>query len=204
MAMTLGDITQELNEKVLAPAKAEAAELVASATKEAASILEQAKAEALKIRQDAKSEADRINAQMQVEMETAARNFIIMVHERLEATVVPSVVHTEIKATLCNTDFLKNVIEKLLVEFAKGHQTSLDILLPNEIREEMTEWFLAKFREKMGSKLTVHFSDKVEFGFHLGAGDGKKAYFNFGTGLVEAFSAFCSPRFREYFLKIEE
>jgi vacuolar-type H+-ATPase subunit E/Vma4 len=205
MAKTLGDITQELNEKVLTPAKAEADEIIRKAREQAAAIMTEAQAAAEKARTDAKTEAENVRKQLQVDMDTAARNFIIMVQEKLEAAVVSPVVEGELKAVLSDAGFLKRMIEILLTEFLKNRskEQPMEILLPEKNRSELEAWFREKFQEKAAGALVVQFTDKITYGFHIGV-KGKGAYFNFSSGLVEAFSNFCSPRFRKHFFAREE
>lgn len=205
MAKTLGDITQELNEKVLAPAKAEAEEIIRKAKQEAESILTAAKTDSEKIKETAKASADKTQKQFQVDMDTAARNFIIMVQEKLETAVVAPVVESQVKNALSDTDFLKRMIEILLTEFVKGGNKEhlIEILLPKQKQAELDSWFVNKFKEKAAESLTVHFTDKISFGFHIGI-KGKGSHFNFSTGLIEAFSNFCSPRFRKHFFAGKE
>jgi vacuolar-type H+-ATPase subunit E/Vma4 len=205
MAKTLGDITQELSEKVLTPAKAEASAIIDKAREQAAAIMAEAQTAAEKFRSSAGKEADDIRKQLQVDMDTAARNFIIMVQEKLEAAVVAPVVEGEIKAVLCDPEFLKRMIEILLVEFLKHQwrEQPVEILLPEKNRSDLEAWFMEKFREKATGPLVVQFSDKITFGFHISA-EGQGAYFNFSSGLVEAFTTFCSPRFRKHFFAREE
>ncbi|MDO9558691.1 MAG: hypothetical protein Q7I89_03300 [Syntrophales bacterium] len=205
MAKTLGDITQELNEKVLTPAKAEAAEIVSNAKGQAAAIVAEAQAAAEKASAAAKNDADNIRKQLQVDMDTAARNFVIMVQEKLEAAVVVPVVDGEIKAALGDAGFLKGMIEILLTEFSKSQnrEQPLEILLPKQNQSELEAWFQEKFREKAAGSLTVQFTDKITFGFLIGV-KGQGSHFNFSSGLVEAFSNFCSPRFRKHFFAREE
>ena len=205
MAKTLGDITQELNEKVLAPAKADAERLVSSAKEQAAAIVAEAQAAAEKSRAAAKADAENVKKQLQVDMDTAARNFIIMVQEKLEAAVVPPVVEGEIKTALGDPAFLKRMIEILLAEFLKNKskEQPLEILLPKQNQADLEAWFGDKFKEKAAGSLVVQFTDKITFGFQIGV-KGQGAYFNFSSGLVEAFSNFCSPRFRKHFFAREE
>jgi len=204
MAQTLGDITQELSEKVLAPAKAEASEILTVARRQAETILGEAQEAAAKIRASAAKEAENLRKQLEVELDTAARNFIIMVQEKLEAAIVSPVVEGELKAALSDAEFLKKMIEILLEEFAKhqGRNQVLEVLLPEKQRSEVEAWFLGKFREKAAGRLVVQFSDKISFGFLIGL-EGKGAHFNFSSGLVEAFATFCSPRFRKHFFARE-
>ena len=205
MAKTLGDITQELNEKVLTPARAEAAEIVSNAREKAATIMAEAQAEAEKVRAAAKTDADNVRKQLQVDMDTAARNFIIMVQEKLEAAVVAPVVEGEINAVLRDAEFLKRMIEILLTKFLtnQSKEQPLEILLPKQNQSELEAWFLEKFQQKAAGSLVVQFTDKITYGFHIGV-KGKGSYFNFSSGLVEAFSNFCSPRFRKNFFAREE
>jgi hypothetical protein len=205
MAKTLGDITQELNEKVLTPAKAEAAEIVRSAREQAAAIVAEAQAAAEKAMTAAKTDAENVRKQLQVDMDTAARNFIIMVQEKLEAAVVVPVVDGEVQKALGDAAFLKRIIEILLTEFLKNQSKAqpLEILLPKQNQTELEAWFREKFRDKAAESLVVQFTDKITFGFNIGVKD-QGAYFNFSSGLVEAFSNFCSPRFRKHFFAHQE
>ena len=202
MAKTLGDITRELNEKVLAPAKAEAEGLVRGAGEQAASIVAEAEAEAAGIKKAALAEAENTRKQLQVDMDTAARNFIVLVQEKLESAVVVPVVESRIQEALGDNDFLKKIIEVLLTEFVKGgsQEHRLEVLLPENKQAELEAWFKERFKEKLGDSLNVQFTDKISFGLLLGE-SGRGAHFNFSNGLVEAFSNFCSPRFRKHFFR---
>ncbi len=204
MAKTLGDITQELNEKVLGPARAEADTLLRSAREHADAIVTQAEAAAEKIRAAARQDAEKVTRQMQVDMDMAARNFLIMVQERLEAAVVAPVVEGEVRAALDDAGFLKRMIEILLGEFLKGggREQPLEVLLPEKDKADLEAWFMEKFRDRAAGSLEVRFTDTISFGFSMGA-QGKGARFNFSSGLVEAFSTFCSPRFRRHFFARE-
>jgi len=205
MAKTLGDITRELNEKVLAPAKAEAEELIRRAREDAAAIVAEAEAAAGKIKKTADDDADNTRRQLQVDMDTAARNFIVMVQEKLESAVVVPVVEDRIREALKDNDFLKKIIEILLAGFVKAgsKEHRLEILLPQKNQKELDAWFKGRFSDKLAEPLTVQFTDKISFGFLMGE-QGKGAHFNFSNGLVEAFSIFCSPRFRKHFFAREE
>lgn len=205
MARTLGDITDELTERVISPAKAESERIIMEAHAEAERILAEAQKESLKIRDAAKQEAEQTLKQMDVDLHAASRSFIILLQEKLEGAIVQPTVEEEIKAVLQDKEFLKKIIETLLHEFAKlyGTENNIEILLPEKEKAELSAWFVEKFHQKAISNTSVHFTDKVSFGFKLGLED-KGSHFNFGKGLVEVFSEFCSLRFRKYFFPAKE
>ena len=205
MTRTLGDITNELKEKVLSPAKEEAERMVGDARSQANNIILEAKKEAERIKDDARQQAELVLRQMEIDMDGAARNFILLVQERLEQAIVLPVVEGEVKAALGHKDFLGSIIEILISEFAKlqGRENKIEVLFPEQQKEELEEWFMSKFLHRSASGVVVHFSDKVAFGFKLGLGE-TGTYFNFGEGLVEVFTEFCSPRFRKYFFAPNE
>ena len=205
MTRTLGDITNELKEKVLAPASEEAERMVEEARSKADSIILEAKKEASRIKEEARQHAGLTLKQMDADMAAAARNFIRLIQERLERAIVKPVVEKEVKSALDNEDFLSSIIEILITEFSRVHgkENKIEILLPSRNKEALEEWFVNKFLHRAAGGVVVHFSDRVTFGFKLGFGD-TGTYFNFGEGLVEVFSEFCSPRFRKYFLVPEE
>jgi len=205
LTKTLGDITNELTERVLTPAKSESERILREAQIKAEKIIADAKKEALNTKNMARQEAEQVFKQMEVDLKTAARNFILLLQERLEETIAHPTVEEEIKEALKDREFLKNAIEIVLQEFTKlgGTENKIEILLPAKEREELGRWFIEKFHQKALHNINVHFTDKVSFGFKIGLED-TGTYFNFGEGLVEAFTEFCSPRFRKYFFAEKE
>jgi hypothetical protein len=205
MAKTLGDITGELTEKVLKPAKAEADLLLKKARAEADQIVAAAQMDAQKIREQAKREIENLKKQMDVDLETASRNFLIMVEERLEKVVVNPVIEAEVKPLLNDGQFLEKMILEILAGYIHhiGKEHHIEILLPAAKKAELETWFIEKFRHKMSHPLDVRFTDKVSFGFKVGVA-GQGSHINFSEGLVQVFSEFCSPRFRKYFFPRKE
>ncbi len=205
MTKTLGDIASELTERIISPAKAESERMLREAKEEAKRIVADAQQEALKIREKAQKEAEAVRKQMDGDMNTAARNFILMVQEKLEKAIVQPTIEAEIQPLLNQSDYLKEVLDTLFSEFwrLEREKGTLEILLPEKMREELEHWFVEKFRQKAIRPLVVHFTDKVPFGFKIGV-EGSGSHFNFGEGLVEAFTEFCSPRFRKHFFAGKE
>jgi V/A-type H+/Na+-transporting ATPase subunit E len=205
MTRTLGDITNELKEKVLAPAKEEAERMVREARSQADKILLEARKEGAHITDQARQQADVTLKQMEANMNTAARDFILLVQERLEKTVVRPVVEDEVMAVLDSKEFITSIIDTVITEFARTHgkENRIEILLPERQKAKLEKWFVGKFLHRTSGGLVVHFTDKVAFGFKLGLDD-TGTYFNFGEGLVEVFCQFCSPRFRKYFISPRE
>jgi len=200
MAKTLGDITGELTQKVLAPAKAEAAKILQDAKAEAERIAAAAKEDAKRTREMAQREAENLRRQMAVDLDTAARNFLIMVEERLERAVVDPVVEDVLKPVLSDQAFLEQMILELIGGYSKfsGQEHRIEILLPEAKKADLDEWFLKKLRTKAAQPLNVRFTDKISFGFKIGV-EGSGSHINFSNGLVQVFSEFCSPRFRKHF-----
>lgn len=205
MAKTLGDITAELTNKVLSPAKNEAEKIISDANAKSEKIIAEAGNEAVKLKEQAKKEVEDTRRQMDADLAIAASNFIIKVQEKLEGAIVEPTVNKEIRSTLDNEKFMEKIIEILVTEFGKnrGDEHRIEILLPEDKKTQLQEWFLERFREKSLSHLVVHFTDKVSFGLKMGV-EGTGSHFNFSEGLVEVFSEFCSPRFRKYFFTEEE
>jgi V/A-type H+/Na+-transporting ATPase subunit E len=200
MARTLGDITNELAEKVLSPAKAEADKIINNANNEAGGIIRDAEQKAAAVMQKATSEAAVIRRQMEIDMDKAARNFIIMLQERIENSVMSPAIEEEIVPPLEDGDFLPKIIEMIIKEFINlnGKENRVEVLLPERHKKQLEAWFLNRFEKKMLSGVTVHFTDKITFGFKLGV-EGSRSHFNFSAGLLEVFAEFCAPRFRKHF-----
>lgn len=205
MAKTLGDITRELTEKVLEPAQAEADGIRKDARAKADQMVAAAQKEAQKILEQAKRDVENLKSQMDIDLQTAGRNFLITVEERLESVVVDPVVEAAVKPVLDDRQFLEKMILEILAGYIRhiGKEHRIEILLPEDKKTELESWFTEKFRHKMSHPLEVRFTDKISFGFKIGiAGHG--SHINFSEGLVEVFAEFCSPRFRKYFFSHKE
>lgn len=200
MTKTLGDITAELTDRVLTPAKTEADNILRKAGIEADRIVAEAEAEAKRIREATKRETENLRKQMDVDLETAARNFLIMVEERLERAVVDPVIEEAVKPLLSDREFLEKMILELLNTYNRqlGKEHRIEVLLPEDRRTELEAWFMEKFHARFSHHLEVRFTDKISFGFKIGVA-GAGSHVNFSEGLLQVFSEFCSPRFRKYF-----
>lgn len=205
LTRTLGDITSELTERVLSPAKSESERILREAEEQAAKIIAGAEKEALNTKTAAKQEAEQTLRQMETDLQTGARNFILLLQERLEEAIAYPTVEEEVKKTLSDKEFLKRIIELVIQEFTRreGADSAVELLLPVKEQDELGAWFLGQFHRKALRNINVHFTDKVSFGFKIGLED-SGSHFNFGEGLVETFMSFCSPRFRKYFFVEKE
>ena len=204
MAKTLGDVTRELRENVLGPARAEAEKIVSAARKEAENLLAKAGAEAEERKAVAAKEAEDLRARAEADMRTAARKFILKRREQIESAVVKPVVEEEIKKAFSDPDFFKKIIETTVTAFAKtlDREQKIELVLPEKQKADLVGWFTERFSGKVSQGTEVRFSDKISFGFQIGV-KGEGASYNFSSGLTEAFAAFCSPRFRKYFFSDE-
>lgn len=198
---TLGDITEELKEKVLSPAREEAKGIIEAARMQARQIVQEARQEAEDLRSKSLEDAREIKKKMDIDMKAAARNFMLLIEEKLERSIVRPVTQETVRKVLDDPAFLREIVEKLVQEFVRsqGNHGVIDIILPEKQKEELEDFFLERFREKAGKGITVRFSNKVNFGFKVGIGEAGGRYFNFEDGLPQAFAEFCSPSFRKYF-----
>ncbi len=202
MARTLSDITSELQDGIIGPARQEAARIVAEGQGQAKSLVGQAEKEAHRILAEARQEAERTRRQMEADLDATARNFLIKLQEELEASVVGPVLDQEIRRAVAAPGFLPKLLEEVLAGFAKsaGNEARLELLLPENRRKELEAWFLDKCRHRMQEHVDIRFTDRISFGFKLGI-EGGGPQFNFSGGLAEAFAEFCSPRFRKHVLR---
>lgn len=205
MTRTLGDITKELKDGIIEPAKGQAEKILTDAKLEAEAVKAQARKQAEETVSRAKSEAELIKKQMEADMDTAARNFLLKVQEELEASVVSPVLSEEIRKTVSAHGFLPKMIEQVLASYAKaaGEEARIELLLPEKQKKELEAWFLNKSSHKLLGNVEVHFTDQISFGFKLGL-QGSGNQFNFSDGLTEALADFCSPRFRKHFFSSRE
>lgn len=205
MTRTLGDITGELKDRIIEPSKQEAERMLAEARVQSQDIISQARQQAEEILARARESAGQTRAQMESDLDTAARNFMLKVQESLEGVVIGPVLKEELRKAVDSPGFLPKMLEQILAAFGQegGEQSRIELLLPEKQKKELEAWCLQKCNHKMLSHVDVRFTDQISFGFKLGV-EGSGSHFNFSEGLVEAFSEFCSPRFRRHFYPQKE
>lgn len=181
---------------------AEERERVLKATEEKAqAIIAQAKKEASDIINDAKAFSDRERTKLRSELELAARDFSISLCERLKEQMFFPAIKKGVRATLKEPDFLKEVLKRLVVEFIKDNPSSLDVLVPKELKTTLSAFFASAIFDDLDGESDIRLVDEEGIeGFAL-IKRGEHYVWDFRTETISReLIRLIEPSLRKYFV----
>jgi vacuolar-type H+-ATPase subunit E/Vma4 len=114
-----------------------------AAIEEAEDIIRAAKIKAEIIIKDAKTQIDLERDLFTKETQLAARDFCLKLSERLRKQLILPVIKENVRATLKEPSFLKEVLLKLCVDYVKENPSSIDVLVPKELKITLSSFMQA-------------------------------------------------------------
>lgn len=169
----LKELTDKIYSEGVEKAENKAAEILENAQKEADRILKKSEQEADNIVDSAKKDAADLKKNVESEIKLAARQSINALKQQITELIITESNSDEINSVLKDKDFVKNVIEKIITGSQDGESAAVDIslVLSENERAEMEQYFNAKFKDIMNKGLEVKFSERIQSGFEIGPKD---------------------------------
>jgi V/A-type H+/Na+-transporting ATPase subunit E len=141
-------------------AKAERADLIKQAEHEAQAIIQAAHAKAEALLRDTQAHINKEKKALARELELAARDFSVRLSERLREQMFFPVIKESVRATLKQPDFLKEVLERLIVEYVKENPCNLDVLVPKELRVTLAAFFAGAVFDRLDKNADIRLLDE--------------------------------------------
>ncbi len=150
-------------DKLLATTQAEADKMLADARKEAANIVKEAEKQAADLKQNSMNE-----------LQLSARQLISDTKQKVVNLIEAQVVEPNVKATLSDVEFNKDIIKTLVANWNPKEDQAVDIsvLLPKAKQKEFEAFYKSKTAEAFGKGVEVSYSDKIKGGFKIGPKEG--------------------------------
>jgi V/A-type H+-transporting ATPase subunit E len=184
-------------------------EIVEKAKKEAEEILAGARAEGENLVNQAKRDAEKQMKQLRSSMEIAASQFVTDLKRTIEENLLTLPLQKKLRESLSGEDFLKQLIQELVIDYARDpSRNDLLLLVSREKQEQLVDFVLdqvrARCEEKGGERpgITLE-SGGVDFGFMLGRADGNVRLDFSDEAFLTLFLRFLTPRFRDLFKDIK-
>lgn len=142
MADTIESFVEKLKSEGVEQGKREAEKLESEARTQADRILADARQQADKIVADARAEANNILHRGQTELELAARDAILKLHQTLER-VLRAVLEAPVEGQLEDEEFLKDLIRSITVRYVEADLEGagpVKLNVGQKMREELARW----------------------------------------------------------------
>jgi V/A-type H+-transporting ATPase subunit E len=173
MENKLQELTQKLYTVGVEKAKNEAEIIIADAQKKADLIIKDAKTEAEIIIDNAKKESAELKKKTESELKLSSKQVIATVKSQITNLVVQDLLSKDLEKNLADNDFMKTILELMVKKWQPddAHSTDLQIILPQEKKDNFNKYIRDKINHLLAKGLTVNFEDNFKSGFKIAPKD---------------------------------
>lgn len=173
MENKLQELTQKLYTVGVEKAKNEAEIIIADAQKKADQIIKNANIQAETIIDNAKKESAELKKKTESELKLSSKQVIATVKSQITNLIVQDLLSKDLEKNLADNDFMKTIIELIVKKWQPddAHSTDLQIILPQEKKDNFNKYIKDKINHLLAKGLTVNFEDNFKSGFKIAPKD---------------------------------
>jgi len=173
MENKLQELTQKLYTIGVEKAKNEADIIIAEAQKKADEVIKNAHAEAGTIIGNAKKDSAELKKKTESELKLSSKKVIATVKNQVTKLVVRDLLSKDLEKNLADNDFMKTILELMVKKWQPddAHSTDLQIILPQEKKDNFNKYIRDKINHLLAKGLTVNFEDNFKSGFKIAPKD---------------------------------
>ncbi len=196
----IDQLIQRIRVEAIGKAQEERDAIVKQAQADAAAIVEQAKHQAETLLADARTQIKQEKRTMTTELELAARDFTLKFHERLKEQLFFPAIKENIRITMREPAFLKDVLGRLLIDYTKNNSSNLDVLIPKQLKTTLATYFAGAIFDALDKSCEVRLIDEegMEGFVLLHRGDHFVWDFRVDT-IAEELLRLIEPQLRKFF-----
>ena len=194
----LQQLTDKLYNEGLAKGKEEAERLLSNAKSEAEKIIANAKEESEKMIAQAEKECANLKQKAEGDIKTASFQALTQIKQDIEEAIKAKTVTAPISEALSSGEFLQSLIKSVVEAFKPSSQaTSLEVILPEQKRKEMEQFFSNAAGKALSEGVNISFSKDVANGFKVSS-KGSGYFIDFtGNSFEKIISQYIRPKTRK-------
>lgn len=193
MAEELQSLLEKIQKDGVEKARTEAERILEDARQQADTVRKQAEEEARNRREAAEREAKDLQERGQRALEQAARDVILTLKGAIEATL-RALVRKDVAAALdpaATADILKQVVDAYCKD--RGGTPSLELLVPEELRDRIAEHFLGRLTREMQDGVAIKGDGTVLAGFRVSVKDDQMEHDFSDEAITDALCSLLRP-----------
>jgi V/A-type H+-transporting ATPase subunit E len=193
MDVKLDSLIEKIRKEGIEEAQQNADQIIKDAKQKAASLVEQAKEDAEKIIADGKKQVDQYRDTAEIDLKQSARNFELLLKEKLNS-LFDNVFKRQVDAEL-KPNFLKEMILKIIENWAKGTQT--EIVLNENDKKQLEDVLFSGIKDDLKKSINLRVSSEIINGFRIGL-KGDQVYYDFSDETIaEVLKSLINPKLKE-------
>ncbi len=173
MENKLQELTQKLYESGVEKAKNDAEKIIAEARSKADQVIKNANTEAEAIIAGARTEGAELKQKIESELKLSSKQVIATVKNQVTNLVVQDLLSKDLEKSLADSDFIRTIIELIVKKWQpdEAESTDLQIILPEEKKENFNKYIKEKINQLLAKGLTVSFDGNFKSGFKIAPAD---------------------------------
>jgi len=173
MENKLQELTQKLYESGVEKAKNDAEIIIAEAREKADQIIKNAGIGAESIIAKAKADSAELKLKTESELKLSSKQVIATVKNQITNLIVQDLLSKDLEKSFSDNDFIKTIIELIVKKWQpdEAQSTDLQIILPQEKKENFNKYIKEKINQLLAKGLTVSFEDNFKSGFKIAPKD---------------------------------
>ena len=193
MAEELQSLLEKIQKDGVDKARDEASQILADARKQADEITRKAEQDAQERREGAEKEAEAFARRGRRALDQAARDVRISLRGAIEETLRALVRSDVARATDATTlvDLLKRVVDAYCGD--RSGTTTLEIAVPDEVKDEVAAHFLGRLTEEMKKGVTIKGDAALVAGFRVSIVDDRVEHDFSDEAMTDALCALLRP-----------
>lgn len=198
MESKLSELTSKIYNEGIEKSKKEGAEIVEKARIESDGIIRSAKIEAEKIINSAKKSAEELKSRATQELKMAANQSVSLLKQEITDIIFDKAFSDTLKKSLNEADFIKTLVKDIISKWDSNSKSlDLNIILPENKKNELTDFFKAKSESILKEGIEVFFESRMTNGFKIGPKD-KTFILSFtDKDFYQFFYSFLKPQIKE-------
>ena len=156
----IDQLIERIRREAIEKAQKERNEILRKAEVDAQTIVDRAKTEAQHYLDDTRNFISKEKHKMAAELELSARDFIIKLNDRLKEQMFFPAIKENVRITVKEPGFLREVLERLIVEYVKTNPCNLDVLVPKELKTTLATYFAGAIFDDLDKNCDVRLLDE--------------------------------------------
>lgn len=200
MEQKIAELTEKIYKEGVEKGEEQKKNIIEGAKTEAATIKADARKEAEKIIADAQSKAEEIKKNAESEMKLSSQQAISALKQRIVDVIIAKAVDENVSSSLSDP----KIIQELLIIITKNWKfgdmevPSLEILVPENSRNELGKSFENSLKEIVKEGVSISFSKAIKGGFQIGPKGGTFKVSLTDEDFNEFFKEYLRPKTRSF------
>ena len=204
MQNKIQELTEKIYQEGIEKGNAEARQIVENAKTEASEIIKNAQKEAEDIINAAKKKADEYRNTTETELRLSSKQAVNAVKQQITDVVNGQITSVAVKGALDDKEYIKQILEKMLGNWASsGQSMDLNVLIPEKDEKQLSDYFKKSAKALLDKGVEINSDPSVKAGFQLSPKDGSYKVSFTDNDFINFFKQFLRPKLVEILFSAE-